>query len=110
MSGAITQAIEALDLDNWDWNWLDDDADSLSEQRQILEQALEALKAFRDGVPDLTATLSNAIKPEYYFYATCGNCGAETRTNNGEWLIWCGPETCAEKLLKAAKHLQEGIE
>lgn len=86
--GAITQAIEALDPDNWEWNWLDDDADSLSEQRQILEQALEALKAFRDGVPEELEETMNSLN-----------------------ILQPFPENNSiSTALKAAKHLQGGIE
>lgn len=91
---------------------IDPDGDILHAQRE----AHAELKAYIEGhvmikiedVPDLEATLMNAVKPQYDFYATCGKCG-EFETNNGEWLIWCGPESCAQKLIDTTTLLHKAI-
>ncbi len=77
--------------------------------KKDMEQALKRLDELIEAVPDLEITLRNATKPSYDFHATCGECGKETKTNNEEWLIWCGRKEDAENLLVVAKLIREAV-
>lgn len=73
---------------------------------QELEEKLAQLESL-EHVEHLETALKNAVSPSYDIHTTCEHCGKEGKSNNGEWLIWCGPEKHAKAVLKAAQNWLE---
>lgn len=70
--------------------------------RYVLRQSALS-KAPGEEIPHLKTALMNAVKPSYDIHIMCPSCQKEVKTDNGEWLIWCGEKHHAEAILEAAK-------